>query len=63
MGYLGMGEEMKGCYDDQGWLMTGDKGHSDEDGFLFVTGRLKGFKSYKITCHSKIPMLDTCFLQ
>ena len=40
-GYLHQPEETAKTITVDGWLRTGDLGHMDEDGFVFVTGRIK----------------------
>lgn len=39
-GYLGRSELTANRIDSDGWLHTGDVGHIDKDGFLYVDGRL-----------------------
>ena len=39
-GYLGRPELTAARIDGDGWLHTGDVGHIDKDGFLYVDGRL-----------------------
>ena len=34
--YLKMEEETKKTLDAEGWLHTGDQGHVDEDGFVYI---------------------------
>jgi long-chain-fatty-acid--CoA ligase ACSBG len=41
MGYLNMAEKTKESMDADGWLHSGDIGKEDENGFLYITGRIK----------------------
>ena len=41
LGYLDNPEATQEALTDEGWLRTGDLGRMDDDGYVFVTGRLK----------------------
>ncbi|XP_037361087.1 long-chain-fatty-acid--CoA ligase ACSBG2-like isoform X2 [Talpa occidentalis] len=41
MGYLGKEEMTTEAIDEEGWLHSGDLGKLDQEGFLYITGRIK----------------------
>jgi 4-coumarate--CoA ligase len=46
-GYLNNEQATRATIDADGWLRTGDIGHVDEDGYVFVVDRLKELIKYK----------------
>ncbi|MGH9102185.1 MAG: AMP-binding protein [Acidimicrobiales bacterium] len=46
-GYLGGGGEAAGTVDAEGWFRTGDVGHLDDDGYVYVVDRAKELIKYK----------------
>jgi 4-coumarate--CoA ligase len=47
LGYLNNPSATAATVDAEGWLHTGDIGHIDEDGYLFIVDRLKELIKYK----------------
>ncbi|XP_037398728.1 long-chain-fatty-acid--CoA ligase ACSBG1 isoform X2 [Pygocentrus nattereri] len=41
MGYVNMEDKTVEAFDEDGWLRSGDLGKADEEGFLYITGRIK----------------------
>lgn len=40
-------EATKNSFDENGWLLTGDLGYYDEDGYFYVVDRIKELIKYK----------------
>jgi len=49
MGYVDMKDMTLEAFDDDLWVKSGDIGKKDDDGFLYITGRIKGTRLVIIT--------------
>jgi 4-coumarate--CoA ligase len=47
LGYHQKPEETKACLDEEGWFRTGDVGHIDGNGDIYITDRVKELIKYK----------------
>lgn len=47
LGYHEKPDETKECLDENGWFRTGDVGHMDENGDIYITDRVKELIKYK----------------
>lgn len=47
LGYHQKPDETKKCLDEEGWFRTGDVGHIDEHGDIYITDRVKELIKYK----------------
>lgn len=57
MGYLNDPGNTSEAIDADGFLRTGDVGHTDKFGFIYITGRLK-----VMSCHLRHDSLHVCLI-
>ena len=63
MGYLNNEKKTKEAIDDEGWLHSGDIGKVDSDGFIFITGRIKGESYHQKYYEPDLLLLNLNILQ
>lgn len=73
MGYLNQSNKTRETIDKDGWLHSGDMGEIDEDGYLFITGRIKeliitaggeniGPVAIEDAVKAELPIISNCVL-
>lgn len=47
LGYYGNAQATADAFDKDGWVLSGDVGHFDQDGYLYIVDRLKDILKYR----------------